>query len=296
VIIIKKLSECTLNEALAAWNTGFEGYFFDATMDVDRFAARLGNENISADLSIVAFDENIPVGLLLSGHKSVNGNKIAWNGGTGVASDYRRKGIGKLLLDRALELYEEAGVHLSTLEAISENERAIALYKLKGYKVAESVIHLTAKTMPEFESVSEYQAIYNTSSEAQFIPIYQSDTPWQSQWWCMKEGQTVQLLNIDGETVAYGMFKRNHAEDGALESIVVTHCFVQMEAEKAEVLLESLFSYLFPPSVSAYQCTVAFFPTSRKEIYEFLLEKGFTKKVEQVWMKKPINERVLGGL
>jgi hypothetical protein len=34
-INIKRLSECTFNEALQAWNEGFKGYYSDATMTED---------------------------------------------------------------------------------------------------------------------------------------------------------------------------------------------------------------------------------------------------------------------
>ncbi|WP_404462028.1 GNAT family N-acetyltransferase [Sutcliffiella horikoshii] len=285
---IKRLSECTLVQALEAWNKGFEGYFFDATMDVDRFAARLGQENISASLSIIAFDDETPIGLLLSGYKKIGGNLVAWNGGTGVAVTHRRKGIGKLLVDKACELYEEKGIHTSTLEAISKNDQAIALYESKGYKIVDHVIHLSLETSVEFNDSLEYYPVYTSAHDAQYLSGYHHDTPWQSQWWCMKDGLTLQLMGTDGETAAYAMFKRQYSPDGTLKAIVVTHCFINEKQNDPEKVLEALFFQLFPPTVAPYQCTVAFFQTSNKMVYDYLTDKGFSMKVEQVWMKKAI--------
>ncbi|ART76125.1 hypothetical protein B4U37_08775 [Sutcliffiella horikoshii] len=285
---IKRLSECTLDQALEAWNKGFEGYFFDATMDVDRFAARLGQENISASLSIIAFDGETPIGLLLSGSKKIGNNHIAWNGGTGVAATHRKKGIGKLLVEKACEIYRAKGIHTSTLEAISKNDQAIALYDSKGYKIVDHVVHLSLETSVEFNDSLEYYPVITSAHDAQFLPIYRHDTPWQSQWWCMKDGLTLQLMGPDGETAAYAMFKRQYSPDGTLKAIVVTHCFINDEQKDPEKVLEALFFHLFPPTVASYQCTLAFFQTSNKNVYDYLIDKGFSTKVDQVWMKKPI--------
>ncbi|WP_198530492.1 GNAT family N-acetyltransferase [Bacillus sp. LL01] len=265
-------------------------------MDVDRFTTRIGNENISADLSIVAFDEKEPVGLLLSGYKRIGKEMVAWNGGTGVAASHRRKGIGKLLVDKACELYKEKEIHTSTLEAISENKQAILLYESKGYKVVDEVVHLTLETPGDFEDTLDYHPVFSSSQAAQYLSLYQHNTAWQSQWWCMKEGQLIQLLDNEGETVAYAMFKRQYSADGTLKAIVVTHCYIKENSSDPNKVLEALFSHLFPPSATNYQCTIAFFHTSNETVYKFLTDRGFNRKVEQVWMKKTIASEVAGRI
>ncbi|WP_223700441.1 GNAT family N-acetyltransferase [Sutcliffiella deserti] len=292
MFIIKKLYECKLEEAVEAWNKGFEGYFFDATMDVDRFTARLGHENLSPSLSIIAFDKEKPIGILLSGMKQINGKKVAWNGGTGVAKPYRQKGVGKLLIEAAIKIYEETDVDISTLEAITENMKAISLYEKMGYEVVDEVVHLRKDDVPEFYGTLDYQAVFTSVLDAQYFPIYKSDTPWQSQWFAMKEGQALQLLNDRGETVAYGLFKREYEEDGTLKSVVVTHCFINESKGNPEFLIDSLFSFLFPPAATSYSCTVAFFLLSNTKVYHYLLDKGFIRRVNQVWMKKTVKEKV----
>jgi hypothetical protein len=63
---IKRLSECTFAEAVQAWNEGFKGYYADMSTTLDRFVIRLGKEDLSPELSIVAFAENRPVGFVLN--------------------------------------------------------------------------------------------------------------------------------------------------------------------------------------------------------------------------------------
>ncbi len=50
-------------------------------------------EGLSAELSIIAFQDEQPVGIALSGLRTIDGKKVAWNGGTGVAVPLRSQGV-----------------------------------------------------------------------------------------------------------------------------------------------------------------------------------------------------------
>ncbi|TGV13074.1 GNAT family N-acetyltransferase, partial [Mesorhizobium sp. M00.F.Ca.ET.186.01.1.1] len=140
MITIKRMSDCTFAEVTKAWNRGFEGYFVSIVMTEEMLVQRLGNEGYVMGLSVVAFDGEEPIGLVASGLRTIGGKKVAWNGGTGVATEYRRQGVGRQLIDATLELYKEAGVQVATLEAMSQNSKAIALYEQKGYEVVDRLL------------------------------------------------------------------------------------------------------------------------------------------------------------
>ena len=129
MITIKRLSQCTLEDAVVAWNKGFEGYYFDMTTTVDFFTRRLILEGLSPSLSVIAYDDERPVGIILNGIRLINGKKVSWNGGTGVDPEYRGKGVGKKLIEAVLAIYEVEGVEVATLEAVKENVKAISLYE-----------------------------------------------------------------------------------------------------------------------------------------------------------------------
>ena len=40
------------------------------------------------------FEKEIPIGFVLQGIREVDGQKIAWNGGTGIIPKYRGKKLG----------------------------------------------------------------------------------------------------------------------------------------------------------------------------------------------------------
>ena len=134
-IEIKRLSDCPLKDGVEAYNRGFEGYFYDQKKDIDSFSKRFGLDELSPEYSVVAYYEGQPAGIVLSGIKKVNGEMVAWNGGTGVAKELRGKGVGRKLMNAVIDIYRENDVRYATLEAISRNESAIELYKKIGYDV-----------------------------------------------------------------------------------------------------------------------------------------------------------------
>ena len=51
-----------------------------------------------------------------------------------VLKEYRRKGLGKLLMGTALERAERLGIRLVTLEVYASNEAALGLYRSMGFR------------------------------------------------------------------------------------------------------------------------------------------------------------------
>ncbi|MEH7086673.1 GNAT family N-acetyltransferase, partial [Neobacillus drentensis] len=87
-ITFKKLTECTIQDTITAWNRGFEGYFVQLEMTPELFFNRLVNEGLSLEHSLIAFDEEKPVAIVLNGFRVIDGQKTSWNGGTGIATEY----------------------------------------------------------------------------------------------------------------------------------------------------------------------------------------------------------------
>src|SRR6476469_5742177 len=139
---IRRLNTCTFDQALQIWNEGFQGYFVNLNLSLDGYIARFNNDGLSAKDSLVAFSDGKPAGFLLSGIRTNNSKRVAWNGGTGVSPKFRGQGVGKGLVEAALKLYAEEAVDLATLEALSTNDAAIALYQKCGYETIDRLVFL----------------------------------------------------------------------------------------------------------------------------------------------------------
>jgi hypothetical protein len=79
--------------------------------------------------SAVAYARSEPVGMALLSRRGDRG----WVSGVGVLPAWRRRGIGRLLMERVLEGAWEAGANQVALEVIAQNSAARALYAASGF-------------------------------------------------------------------------------------------------------------------------------------------------------------------
>jgi len=289
MLTIKRLSECTWEEATKAWNRGFEGYYFDATSTVERFAHRIGMEGLSPALSVVGFVDGEPVGLVLSGVRTIDGKKVAWNGGTGVATEFRRQGVGRKLMEALLSLYREEGVDIATLEAFRQNEKAIALYQQMGYKIVDHLLFLqTVDVLPlhPFGSPEDqpYRIQKGIPHDVRALSFYHSMAPWQTQWAGIRDGEALVAQDTDGQTAGYALFKRTFDEAGKLASIVLMQCAADPSREDGEAVVRCLLSHVFAPFEYVCRRTTFNFPARHQLVVHVLEQAGFQPSTEQVYM------------
>lgn len=57
-----------------------------------------------------------------------------------VRKAYQRKGLGSLLMDKAIEYAKKNGIRFISLEVYTENKPAISLYLKKGFKVKKTLL------------------------------------------------------------------------------------------------------------------------------------------------------------
>lgn len=285
MITIRRLSDCSLSDILKAWNNGFAGYFVKMEFTTDQFLNRLVQEGLSTDLSIVAFDEDIPVGIVLNGVRFYQDKKIAWNGGTGVDKNYRQRGIGKRLIEETLKIYHQEGIESATLEAISENKPAIALYEKLGYKITDRILHLVKDGELHFPKLHvSYRIEKCLPRETACLPFYQSRSTWQTQWQSVKDGEALLLYNHNDEAVAYAIYKRIWDESDNIKSIYLyqLECRDDQSLDVFYVLLKEIFQY---PNTIKH---IINFSLNHLDMYTILNQLGFVQMVEQVRMERVV--------
>jgi ribosomal protein S18 acetylase RimI-like enzyme len=296
LITIKRMSDCTIAEITKAWNRGFEGYFFPVAMTEESLVQRLGSEGYTISLSVVAYDDDEPIGLVASGLRTINGRKVAWNGGTGVATEYRRRGVARQLMNATLELYQEAGVEDATLEAISKNEKAIALYEQLGYDVVDRLLfweRTGALPADAFEVKDDvgYRVRPGIAQQAAQLPFYQAHVPWQNQWMSLRDAEVILIDDQEGQTVGYAMFKRMLNEEGRTTAIALRQCVAKPEHPDAETILRVALKSLYAPHDLDCRRSTFNLPATEKLLLQVLESAGFgPSETEQVYMVKRLEQ------
>ncbi|GIN87330.1 hypothetical protein J6TS2_37160 [Heyndrickxia sporothermodurans] len=262
MIKIKRLIDCTLTEAVKAWNEGFEGYYFDATTTPDNFIKRMVNEDLSPLLSIVAFEDNQPIGIVMNGVRDIKGIKVAWNGGTGVAKEYRSKGVGKKLMNSTLSILKEEGIDLATLEAISDNTKAISLYKNMGYLVDDDVEYLNLNgKLPQ--------------------------NPRQTQWQSAKNSEGIILKDENGNELGYAYYQKIFNSKGSHISTTLFQCEPKPDRTDSEEIIYFILGQVFGDFKDDIKRSIPNLPINKNNLLLTTLKQiGFQTIAKQVYMIK----------
>jgi ribosomal protein S18 acetylase RimI-like enzyme len=288
VLRIKRLKDCTITEAVEAWNIGFEGYYFDLTMTTEKFLARMASEELSEELSVVAFWNEKPVGLIVNGIREFQGQLIGWNGGTAVDKDYRSKGIGRRLLEATLDILEDHDVHVSTLEAISENKRAIALYQSLGYDIIDHLECLEKMRGPiPFLNSNIYQIMRVPPQEIGNLSFYQGKNPWQTHWQSVKDGEALIAQDSNGNAIGYAYYRKLFSGDGTHTGTTLYQCEAMRSRNDQKEVIQFLLGAAFDTSSDQIRYYVPNLPILSSSItHQVLNEMGFEPIVKLVYMKQ----------
>jgi ribosomal protein S18 acetylase RimI-like enzyme len=285
----KMLNELTFDQALHIWNEGFKGYLVDVAMTLDAFIARIAKENLSISKSIVAFDGNKPVGILLNGIQELNGIKTAWNGGTAVAPEYRKKGVGKFLVETTEEINRAEGVEVATLEAISENTPAIELYKKMGYEITDSLLWMSHEGDLNFEeAIQHFSFKKGCAHDILSLDIYNFDIkPWQTEWFNIKDAELLILSDpASNKNVGYFLYRRVLDKNGIqIATVLYQGRAANERTDQKEIILSGLKQVFHPHEASHKRMTVNI-PLKNKILVDSLSELGFSISTKQVFMTK----------
>ncbi|WP_059173776.1 GNAT family N-acetyltransferase [Bacillus sp. FJAT-27445] len=290
MIEIKRLTDCTFNEVLTAWNTGFEEYFVDLTMTHEAFLQRFPLEDLSPSMSVVAFVDGEPAGLIVNGIRTIKGVKTAWNGGTAVAVKYRKQGVGRALMEESLNVYKQEGVQLAMLEAIEGNDKAIALYESLGYKIVDRLEYLELKGKLEDNPLKAGERFSIRDAhpvQVGNLPFYKGGNPWQTHWQSAKVAEAAILSDENGKDAGYAYFKKGFNEAGVHTATTIYQCEADESREDAKEIMQVLLNYLFGSFDDDIRRVVLNLPKEKSSLaHGALKEIGFTPFVNQVMMNK----------
>jgi GNAT superfamily N-acetyltransferase len=270
---VKSMMDCSFQEAMTAWNEGFQDYTVHLTMNIEALIRMMSTKHLSPEYSFLAFDGSDPVGIILNGIRSDNKMETAYNGGTAVHPDYRKVGTGQKLVEASLEKYEKEGVQLATLEAISTNKAAIKLYEKNGYIIQDHLdtIELNRDSFKREHDISMKLISMN---EWEKLSFPSNPMPWQNRISSIDHGEIYQFY-LGRQSVGYALLSRSKNQ------LTLFHLQAR-EEEKGiyERILRALNQHF-------KQCKLVAFNTPQSyEVNEVFHKHASKKLIEQVWMER----------
>jgi ribosomal protein S18 acetylase RimI-like enzyme len=162
-LIVEKLENIEFDIIVDCFLKSFENYYVKFPTDKNYFKERWKMAKVDYALSYGMFDGGKLVGFIINAIDTRNGEKIAFNTGTGVLPEYRGKRIVRSIYDFAIPDLKINGVEKCSLEVIIENIKAIKSYQSIGFNICKTFncfsgeIQLSSKEKIELNQV-DYDA------------------------------------------------------------------------------------------------------------------------------------------
>lgn len=288
-IQLGRLIDCTFAEALKLRNRGFEQYYSDMTLTMERLISSLHNHSIRPEHSVVAYIDGNPVGFVFVGIKTVEGKKLAWNGGTGVFPEYRGRGIAKHMMLEVNRIMKAEEVDRATLEVVTKNAHAIAAYEKGGFQIVDRLAGLRfsgALPRPFYSDPlpSGYQAVYGKAADVRRLSFYRETVAWDGMWHNLGHGESLIIRDAAGEAAGYALFVRSYDEGGRLKSVDLRQCEAAPARGDQERIFRILLSEVYGPYDHSCSRSTSNLAMSSQIDIQLLKEASFTTKYEQYLM------------
>ncbi|MAS34476.1 MAG: hypothetical protein CL610_10740 [Anaerolineaceae bacterium] len=169
-------SDVSTDALVDAFNNGYSGYTIPVHVNEHELRHHIEQNDIDLNQSRVAVHQGKIVGVVLLGLRDTTG----WIGGLGVHPDYRRHGIGTVLMKAALETAQALKLSTVQLEVIDSNTAAYVLYQQLGFAATRKLLVLSSP--PQLPAAAEaMNAAPTTLADA--LQLHQrfhtSPPPWQ---------------------------------------------------------------------------------------------------------------------
>jgi ribosomal protein S18 acetylase RimI-like enzyme len=168
-------------DAAGALNRAFEEYLVPIQFSPEQLQLHMRYNDVSASMSPVWFDdEGAVVAAALLAIRDTRG----WVGGFAVAPRYRGQNYGKALIRYVVNAARESGLNRISLEVLTENTAAIALYRSAGFAITRRLI--------SFETLIERAPLpteFSRVSPGDLLSVEEAATPcWQREAATLRNG------------------------------------------------------------------------------------------------------------
>jgi GNAT superfamily N-acetyltransferase len=214
---IQPAATLDINTLTDAFNAGYSGYILPVNITADQLQHHIEANDIDLPASKTILNSREPVGICFLGIRGKRG----WIGGLGVHPDYRRKGLGRQLMQAVMQETASRGLATIDLEVIVGNDGARQLYLDLGFADTRRLLVLERQPAP----IQAHKVIIENATTADILRLQAAFHPVPVAWQqTLKPDSTATAWLVrDGSTaLAYAV---GHVSDTALQWLDMG-CFI----------------------------------------------------------------------
>lgn len=180
MIRYSSLENTDVNELFSVFAEAFSDYMVPVNMSFERFTGNMRRNGYDGRVSAGAFSDGKLVGFIMSGRRVHDGILSAYDMGTGVIPEYRSRGIAGNMIEHLKCLLDQEGVSRYVLEVIRDNERALNLYRRKGFEIRRDFTCFQIDKS-RLKGVSSFHVEHVPSLDFDHVKGFQDASPsWQN--------------------------------------------------------------------------------------------------------------------
>lgn len=180
---IKSLETLSFESLFIAFNKAFSDY--EVQVNSEEFRVMLSRRGFVPSLSFGLFEDDKLIAFTLNGIGEFNGEKTAYDTGTGTIKEYRGRGLASMIFSDSLPFLKKAGVSQYLLEVLQYNTSAVSVYKKLGFTVSRefnyftqdsSSVNIPTKRLPSAYRIGEL----NLEQRSEFANFCDFAPSWQN--------------------------------------------------------------------------------------------------------------------
>jgi ribosomal protein S18 acetylase RimI-like enzyme len=134
---IKSLEKTDFETLIVAFSKAFVDY--EIQLNADELKTMWKRRGFNPKLSFAAFEGKDIVAFTLNGIGNFNGQKMAYDTGTGTLEEYRGKGLATKIFEHSIPYLKEANINQYLLEVLQHNLKAFSVYQKMGFEVTREL-------------------------------------------------------------------------------------------------------------------------------------------------------------
>ncbi len=145
MIEIKLLTGVNIKTIHNCFRRAFSDYVEPFDLTFPQLKYMIERRGYNEDISFGAFDDGKLIGFTLNGKGIWDSLPTAYDTGTGIIKEYRKKGLATKIFNESLPVLRDNGVKQYLLEVIKSNTKAFDLYKKAGFSVVREFDYFVSK-------------------------------------------------------------------------------------------------------------------------------------------------------